>query len=186
MDESATSSAMLRLQDILDQDLDALLDQLGRNPDAMVAVNRAITVLIPSIRFNALVDLDEVGGLWETIRSDDNITDLVLDYTTSLVFRADADLNGGWPALARALADAWGCFNPREIDSAYSVVHVAEENERFVTPGEMSKLLLANPWLAGLYFIRMSSYSRRLMRDSAVRAAQEWNQQQDRRTEAEG
>lgn len=185
MDETATSSEMRMLQEVLDQDLDGILDQLGRNPESMVSVNVFFTMFLPSIRFNTLVDLDEVGSLWETVREDTDCTDLVLDYTTSLMFRVGTETLEGWTGLVSQLSKALGVFNLDNVEGPYSVIHVGEETERFVRPDEMVKLLHGNPWLVGLYFLRHSAYCKRLMRESAIRAAQDWNQSRDTRTEAE-
>lgn len=155
-----------------DVELTALLDQIGRSPDSLLKVQEFLVGFLFTIRFNTLVDLDEVGELWEYLRSEEVLTDLVLDHTTVLVLHADTLQPQGWQLLTRAVADAWGCLNPDQVSPGVSVVHVAKETERFVRPSVALKLIRANPWLVSLYTLRQSTYVRRVMSEMATRAAQ--------------
>ena len=152
-----------------DAEVNLLVDQMSLDAELLKDLNGFLLSFLLTIRFNTLVDLDEVGALWERIRESNAITDFLLDHTTALQIHANTLQSQGWSALVAIVSEAWGSFNlGNENDS---VVKVARESERFLTPEMAQRLIMGNPWLVSLHFLRCSSYTRDLLRQASTAAA---------------
>ena len=157
-----------------DIEFNLLMDQISLDPGRLKEVNEFLTSHLLGIRFNTLVDLDEVGALWEQIRESEYITDLLLDHTTALRIHADTLQAQGWEQLVQTIAQAWGAFNTTEVSEEHSVVLYSKETERFLTAPKALALIKGNPWLVSLYLMRTTEHMRTLLKVAAEAAAARW------------
>lgn len=166
------------LEDQFNLDLNFQLDMISRDPAALDQINQFLFGYVPSLRYHALADSDEVARLWTHIRSRDAVTDVVLDLTTSIVFTANLT-DSSWENLVNGLAEAWGCF-AAERGQDLSQIAQHEELERFAEKTGIANLIIANPWLVTLFFLRRSDYVSKHMAEAAIRAAQAYATEKSR------
>lgn len=166
-----------------DAELALLIDQITLSPELLNDLNQFLVSNLLSIRFNALVDLEEIGAIWERIREHQYLTDLVIDHATALSIHANTLEPDGWNKLVEIVAQGWGSFNRPNVVASDSVVKFAKEEDRFLDPSKAAQLIHGNPWLLSLHFLRLSEHVRGILKQAADRAVTQWQAQQSSATQ---
>lgn len=154
----------------LAQDLEHQLDLASLNDASRDVVNMYLISDIQSIRFQLVNDALTSSDIWKALRSSDAITDLVMELTTSLIFHAECQFQGGSDQLAVKLVAAMSVFNSKNIDPKICALDDDDERERFATPEQLTAQLKSNPWLMTLFLLRRTDTVRKLLRTVAITA----------------
>lgn len=158
-----------RLVAVLDEDLKAQMDFLTIAPDQHTRVQTYLVSDLQSVRFNNLSDDLAITDLWNPIRDNGPVVDLLLDLTSALQLHAEALQKDGWRELNVLVSNAMGCFNNDKVDGKHCALDNDDERERYVDPKLALAFLNSNPWLITLFLLRRTATVRKLIGEIALR-----------------
>ena len=160
-----------RLVAALDEDLKAQMDFLTISPDYHTRVNQYLVSDLQSVRFNNLADDLAITDLWNPIRDNQPVVDLLLDLTSALQLHAESIQKDGWREITLLVSNSMGCFNNDKVQEKHCALDNDDERDRYVDPPTALLFLQSNPWLVTLFLLRRTATVRKLIGDIALRAS---------------
>jgi hypothetical protein len=160
-----------RLVSALDEDLKAQMEFLTISPDQHTRVSQYLVSDLQSVRFNNLADDLAITDLWNPIRDNAPVVDLLLDLTSALQLHAESIQKNGWQELGMLVSEAMGCFNNDKVDTKHCALDNDDERDRYVDPATALKFIRSNPWLMTLFLMRRTTAVRKLINDVALRVS---------------
>lgn len=163
------SSDIQLLQDTLSDGLIAILGTSIISPVVEDALKLYLAKNLQSIRFNMLTDRLAIGDLWQAIRENEAVVDMILDLTTLIRFHTSFSEKDSWETLCGNVADAIAVFNHPKVKNIDCAIEDSGELERFTKLQTAQTFLMSNPWLVTLFLLKHNEVVRKLCSQLAER-----------------